>query len=86
MAVYDSSSFSIVPAEAGYREPERGLVPNRVSVIYVSVDEPRAKSRRAMQCWGSLGVAARALHRMADRVDDVRRTIERAADEARQAG
>lgn len=83
MAIYDSSKFSIVPAEAGYRE--RGLVPQGVSVIYVSVDEPRSEADRAVRGRGGLGAAARALHRMADRVDNLRRTLERAADDARQA-
>lgn len=82
---YDSSNSSVVPAEAGYQEPGQGRVPPGVSVIYVSVDEPRPRPQhRAARGRGPLSAAARALHRMADRVDDVRRSLERAADDGRR--
>jgi hypothetical protein len=73
----DESSYSIVPAEAGYQE--RNLVPPGVSVIYVSVDEAQPRACEEMRGLGPLRAAARAMHHMADRVDDVRRSLERYA-------
>jgi hypothetical protein len=82
MTIYNSDSFSVVPEASGYQEPEQGLARD-ISVIYVSVDEAAPRPRPARGSRGALGFAARALHRMADYVDDVRHSLERARDGAR---
>lgn len=81
MAIYDKDSFTVVPAAAGFQENSSGLVAPTVPVIYVSVDEPRPHSPAA-NGRNRLRAAAKALHRMADKVDSVRRTLERATDGA----
>jgi hypothetical protein len=74
--IYDRSSFTVVPAAAGMRNERRGLVPQGVQVIYVSGGEPQQREQR--RGGRKLSRAAERLHRMADFVDDMRRSIERA--------
>lgn len=61
-------------------EDTRALALRPVSVIYVQVDEPAQVNRCPTQGGpGLLRLAVLRLHRMADSVDDLRRSLERVA-------
>lgn len=76
-------SHGAAPAEPVSALAPRELVPAEVSLIYVSVEGPARRPGRPVRGRGPLGAAARALHRMADHVDAVRRSLEYAADSGR---
>ncbi len=59
------------------REGSRALTVAPVSVIYVSVDEPAPSMRcRPLEARGVLKAAAMLMHRLADQVDEARRSFE----------
>lgn len=80
MQVYNNDSSSPSPGDPG----EQTVIPGEVPVIYVGEErpQPRVCPQRPHHGRGSLRDAARALHRAADYVDDLRRSLERARDRA----
>lgn len=83
----DTSGFSILPGGPRRQEQGHNPVPPGISVIYIDRGdgedggyEPRACAPAGV---GGMRAAARALHRMADRVEAMRRSIERGADARR---
>jgi hypothetical protein len=58
-------------------EHARALAVRPVSVIYVSIEEPQPARRRGPGAGGLLRAATVCVHRLADYVDDLRRSLER---------
>jgi hypothetical protein len=85
--VYNNDSPSVIPAGITVEQTSDGRAARDVPVFYVGVHEQAGPRRRCAptQCYSNqnaLGCAARGLHRMADQVDNLRRSIERARDGA----